>query len=66
MSDEEILDWYRKEIGNRTYEQLRQENSVFIQEYAELLKKQASTLPANTRITEDYYPSIENSNAIAS
>jgi hypothetical protein len=33
ISDEEVLSWYYKEIGDRTYEQLKDENSQFIQRY---------------------------------
>ena len=55
-----VLSWYYKEIGDRTYEQLKDENSQFIQRYTRALKRQAKALPANTIFTEDYYPSIEN------
>ena len=59
IEDDEVLEWYHKEIGNRIYEQLKHENSVFIQEFIEYLKKQADELPA-TFITNEYWyiPSI--------
>lgn len=62
ISDGEVLDWYRNEIGNRTYEQLRQENNLFIQEYVDLLRKQASALPTYAQISADYYPSLDDLN----
>jgi hypothetical protein len=59
IEDDEVLSWYRKEIGDRTYEQLKAENSVFMQEFIEYLQKQANELPANFVINDYWYiPSI--------
>jgi hypothetical protein len=62
VQDDEVLTWYRDIIGDRTYEQLKTDNNQFLQDFAKLLKKQASELPTNTPYRRDYfevyYPSI--------
>ena len=60
ISDEEVLSWYTKEIGDLTYEQLKHDNTLFLQDFITLLKKQASELPANVHGSEDYYPRLED------
>lgn len=45
IEDEEVLDWYRKEIGNRTYEQLKTENDELMQAVIKEVKRQAKSYP---------------------
>jgi hypothetical protein len=62
IDDNELLSWYRHIIGNRTYEELRYDNDVFVQDFAKLLKKQAHeipmTIPYSNDYFKEYYPSI--------
>jgi hypothetical protein len=55
IDGEEVLSWYKDIIGDRDYEQLRRDNEQFLQEFANLLKKQANGLPMNIPYRKDYY-----------
>ena len=59
LEDDEILSWY-SELGDRTYEQLKDENTRFIQWFVKTIKRQANELPANIIATDYYYLSIDH------
>src|SRR5690242_4240480 len=58
ISDEEILGWYRDIVGDMSYQELKQYNTQFIQDFIKLLKRQAEDYPSNQSIPQNYYPSI--------
>ena len=62
IDDEELLSWYANILEGRTYEQLKKDNDIFIQDFIKLLKKQANETPAAARAVFDqnYYPQLED------